>query len=44
MELCRASGFGAVVFKDRIPLMDETKVICECLGLDPLRLISSGVC
>ena len=41
-ELCRASGFGAVVFKDRIPLMDETKVICECLGLDPLRLISSG--
>jgi len=41
-ELCHASGCGAVVYKDRIPLLDETRVICECLGLDPLRLISSG--
>lgn len=41
-ELCRASGCGAVVYKDRIPLLEETKIICECLGIDPLRLISSG--
>jgi hydrogenase expression/formation protein HypE len=41
-ELCHASGCGAVVYKDRIPLLEETRVICECLGLDPLKLISSG--
>jgi len=41
-ELCHASGCGAVVYKDKIPLQYETRIICECLGLDPLRLISSG--
>lgn len=41
-ELCHASGCGAIVHKDKIPLLRETKIICECLGLDPLRLISSG--
>lgn len=41
-ELCHASGCGAIVYKDKIPLLEETRLICECLGLDPLRLISSG--
>lgn len=41
-ELCHASGCGAVVYKDRIPLLEETNLICNCLGLDPLKLISSG--
>jgi hydrogenase expression/formation protein HypE len=41
-ELCRASGCGARIYRERIPVLEETRMICECLGIDPLRLISSG--
>lgn len=41
-ELCHASDCGAVIYRDSIPLLEETKAICECLGINPLRLISSG--
>ncbi|HOK42332.1 MAG TPA: AIR synthase family protein [Thermoclostridium caenicola] len=41
-ELCHASCCGAIIYKENIPLLDETRKICACLGLDPLRLISSG--
>lgn len=41
-ELCNASKYGARIYKDKIPIMDETKQICAYLGIDPLKLISSG--
>jgi hydrogenase maturation factor len=41
-EICEASGKGCVVNMEAIAVRTETKVICEKLGLDPLRLVSSG--
>jgi hydrogenase maturation factor len=41
-ELTEASGTGALIFKDKIPVAYETKTISEIFGIDPLRLISSG--
>jgi len=41
-EICEASGKGCVVNMEAIPVRTETRVICEKLGLDPLRLVSSG--
>lgn len=41
-EMCEASGCGAEVFREQIPILDETKQICRHFGIDPLKLISSG--
>jgi len=41
-ELCRASECGAIINIDKIPVLDETKKLCNALCIDPLRLISSG--
>jgi len=41
-ELAEASGLGIEVWADRIPLATETSKICSELGLDPLKLMSSG--
>ncbi|AGI39351.1 hydrogenase maturation factor [Thermoclostridium stercorarium subsp. stercorarium DSM 8532] len=41
-EMCHASCCGAVIFKDSIPVLRETKLICDYFNIDPLRLISSG--
>ena len=41
-ELAEASGLGVEVWADRIPLATETSKICSELGLDPLKLMSSG--
>src|SRR5438105_15437054 len=41
-ELAEASGLGIEVRADRIPLATETSQICSELGLDPLKLMSSG--
>ncbi|MEM2351211.1 MAG: AIR synthase family protein [Thermoproteota archaeon] len=41
-EICEASGTGCLVNLSSIPLREETKIICEKLDLDPLKLISSG--
>ena len=41
-EVCTASGCGAVVNIDSIPVLNETKKLCNALNIDPLRLISSG--
>ncbi len=42
-EIAYASGVSITAWEDRIPVRRETAVICEALGVDPLRLISSGV-
>ena len=41
-ELAAAASVGLEVDVDRIPVLPETRQICEHLGLDPLRLIASG--
>lgn len=41
-EMCNASGCGAVVYREKIPVLDETRLICDYFKIDPLRLISSG--
>lgn len=41
-ELVAPSGLGLRVFGDLVPVLPETKAICDLLGVDPLRLIASG--
>jgi hydrogenase expression/formation protein HypE len=41
-EMSRASGLGFELWEEKIPVAPETVEICSALGLDPLRLISSG--
>ncbi len=41
-ELARASGRGLRIRGDAIPILPETRAVCEVFGLDPLRLIASG--
>ncbi len=41
-ELAEASSLGIRVEAERIPVSNETDMICKALRLDPLRLMSSG--
>lgn len=41
-EVAECSGTGVEVWPDRIPVREETKKICGLMGIDALRLISSG--
>ncbi|HHX10316.1 MAG TPA: AIR synthase [Firmicutes bacterium] len=41
-ELCQASGLGAVIYADKIPVLPVTLRVAEFCKIDPLRLISSG--
>ncbi len=41
-ELAEASHAGAVVQWAAIPVLPETRAICDALGLDPLGLLASG--
>jgi hydrogenase maturation factor len=41
-EICEASGKGAEVYIEHIPVMLSTRRICEYYNIDPYRLISSG--
>lgn len=41
-EMSNAISKGVKIFKEKIPLTNETKSICEVLNIDPLKLISSG--
>jgi hydrogenase maturation factor len=41
-ELAEAAGCGATVVLDKIPVLPETRVIADHLGLDPLGLLASG--
>lgn len=42
-EVAYASRKTIEVWEERIPITEETKIICEALKVDPLKLISSGV-
>jgi hydrogenase expression/formation protein HypE len=41
-ELAKASGIGLEVDAEAIPIFEETRLLCEMLGLDPLGVIASG--
>jgi hydrogenase maturation factor len=41
-EVAIAADVGLVVEEDRIPILEECKVLCDHYGLDPLGLIASG--
>lgn len=41
-EIGVASGYGFEIYKNRIPILEETRRICAFLSIDPLKLISSG--
>lgn len=41
-EIAAASGKGLVLWPEKLLLAEETRQICQCLGYDPLGLISSG--
>jgi hydrogenase expression/formation protein HypE len=41
-ELGEASHLGVELWADKIPIAQETKIICSKLRLDPLKLMSSG--
>jgi hydrogenase expression/formation protein HypE len=41
-EVAMASDKGFKILKDKIPMLDITKKVCEEFQIDPLRLISSG--
>lgn len=41
-EVAESSGKGVYIYKERIPITQETIVICRAAGADPYKLISSG--
>ncbi len=41
-EMAEASSTGIEVWKNQIPVAQETRKICSALQLDPLKLMSSG--
>ena len=41
-ELAESSDLGMEIFAENIPVAAETRSICSSLGLDPLKLMSSG--
>lgn len=43
LEIAMASRCVIEVYEDKIPVRAPTRTICRALGLDPLKLISSGV-
>ena len=41
-EMCARTGAGAEIDAEALPFDEVTMMICAVLGLDPMRLISSG--
>ncbi len=41
-ELAKASKVGFELWEDQVPVLEETKQICEFFNINPLKLISSG--
>ncbi len=42
LEMAQASEVGIELWVDRIPVREETRRICDLVGIDPLGLVSSG--
>lgn len=41
-EMALAAGATLRIYPDRVPVFEETRMICSVLGLDPLGLLASG--
>jgi hydrogenase maturation factor len=41
-ELAQATGLGACIDRDKIPILEEGRRFCDLLGLDPLGTFASG--
>jgi hydrogenase expression/formation protein HypE len=41
-EICQASGLGALVYADEIPVLPVTLRVARYCKIDPLKLVSSG--
>jgi len=41
-ELAKAGGVGLRVYKEKVPILEETRRFSEVLGFDPFALIASG--
>lgn len=41
-EIAKAAHVGMVIYKERIPVLRESRILCEHFGLDPLGAIASG--
>lgn len=41
-EICEASGVGAEIYSEKIPVTEITLNICKHYGINPYKLISSG--
>jgi thiamin-phosphate kinase len=41
-EIARASGTGLLIYKDKIPILEQSKELCQHYHIDPLRTITSG--
>jgi hydrogenase expression/formation protein HypE len=42
LEISEASGHGFIIYEDQLIIHRETRLICDALSIDPLRLLSSG--
>lgn len=42
MEVSIAAKVGLLIEPDKIPVLPETKAVCDALGLDPMGLLASG--
>ena len=42
IEISEASGYGFKIREDSLLIHEETRIICNILDIDPLRLLSSG--
>jgi hydrogenase maturation factor len=42
LELAKAGGVGLRIWKDKVPVLEETRSFSEILGFDPFGLIASG--
>ena len=41
-EMSLASNLGFTLYEERVPVAERTREICDAVGIDPLKLISSG--
>lgn len=41
-EIAWASNVSIVAYEEKIPVYEETKLICQALKIDPLKTIGSG--
>jgi len=41
-EVSKAAGVGILIDENSIPILPESRIICDALGLNPLGLLASG--